>query len=280
MDPIRLFCSVTLIFVLMLPLSAATSVLVLNPSADARIISYGGSLDHQNYAGDILSVYTSTTAGNIQRTLLRFDLSGLSLAADERVVSAVLEMVASTGFGGNQGKPMEVYRLLEPWSESVVTWLRRDTNLPWRAPGGDYENQVIASSVAIPGNNERVAWDVTRLVDDWIEQASPNYGLLLRSYDGNGLTFVQHESPQTNLWPSLTITVGPAPPRLKISKGAVPGELRLFWRGAGNAVLEESDGAHGPAWSDSHLQVSVQGQESEAVFSPSVAPRFFRLRPI
>ncbi len=254
----------------------------LEPSADARIISYAGNLDHQNYATDILSVYTSTSGANLQRTLMQFDLSGIVLAGNERVGSAVLTMVASTAYGGNPSQPMEVYRVLAPWSEQTVTWLQRAANIPWGTPGSDFlgeGGQAYAASTNAPTTGQQVSWDVTRLVDEWVEQASPNYGLLLRSYNGNGLTFVQRESPDTNSRPALTVTSVVGVPGLKAAVDQTSGQLVLSWRGVGFAVLQESPGlAEIASWSDSSLVVMPQGGVSVVKVNSSAGPRFFRLR--
>lgn len=260
------------------PQPADAATFTLSPVADARIISYAGALDTQNYAADILSVYTSSGGNNIQRTLMRFDFSQVVLTGNERIESALLDLVASTGFGGNPNRPMEIHRVLAPWNEQTLTWLQRDTNLPWNKPGGDFtghSGQPYAVSTAAPGNTDHVIWDITRLVDEWVEQAHPNYGLLLLSYDGNGLTFYQREAPATNFRPKLTITTGQGLPRLKIS--SLPGQVRLAWRGIGFAALQESAGI-GDTWADSSLPVVAEGEESVARFNPGAAPRFFRLR--
>ena len=253
------------------------------PSADARIITYGGGgLDTQNYATDILSVYTATNNANLQRTLIQFDLSGIVLAGNERVGSAILTLVASTAYGGNPGQPMEVYRVLAPWNERTLTWLQRDANIPWGTPGSDFlgeGGEAYATSTNAPATGQQVSWDVTRLVDEWVEQATPNYGLLLRSYNGNGLTFVQRESPDTNSHPALTVISALGVPRLKAAMDQTSGQLVLSWRGVGFAVLQESAGIAGNAsWSDSSLVVTPQGQVSVVNVNPSPGQRFFRLR--
>ena len=267
-------------FLASLPLRSATYT--LEPSADARIISLGGTFDNQNYATDILSVYTSTSSANLQRTVMQFDLSGIVLAGNERVGSAVLTLVASTAYGGNPGQPMEVYRVLAPWNEQTVTWRQRDANISWGAPGGDFvgENgQAYATSTNAPMTGQQVSWDVTRLVDEWVEQAIPNYGLLLRSYDGNGLIFTQRESPVTNSRPALTVTSVAGVPRLKAAVDQTSGKVVLSWRGVGFAVLQEIAGIDGNAsWSDSSLVVAPQGGVSVVKVNSSPGPRFFRLR--
>jgi hypothetical protein len=281
MSVIRRLLPVFVIGLATLPLRGGTYR--LEPSADARIISYAGTLDQQNYATDILSVYTSTSDANLQRTLMQFDLSGIVLAGNERVGSAILTLVASSAYGGNPAQqPMEVYRALEPWNEQTVTWRQRAANIPWGTAGGDFlgeGGQAYAASTNTPTTGQQVSWDVTRLVDDWVEQAAPNYGLLLRSYNGNGLTFVQSESPDTNSRPALTVTSAVGVPRLKAAMDPTSGQLVLSWRGVGFAVLQESVGIAGNAsWADSSSVVTPQGGVSEVKLDPSSGRRFFRLR--
>jgi hypothetical protein len=256
----------------------------LEPSADARIISYGGTLDRQNYATDFLSIYTSTNDGNLQRTLMQFDLSGIVLAGNERVGSAVLTLVASTAYGGNPGVPMEVYRVLAPWNEQSLTWLQRISNVPWSTPGGDFVGeggQAYATSTNSPATDQQVSWDVTGLVDEWVEQVNPNYGLLLRSYNHNGLTFIQRESPNTNSRPALTVTSTAGLPRLKAAVDQTTGQFVLSWRGVGFAVLQESAALAGNlSWSDSSLVVTPQAGVSVVRVSSSPGSRFFRLRSL
>jgi hypothetical protein len=239
-------------------------------------------LDKQNYATDILSVYTSTSDANLQRTLIQFDFSGIVLAGNERVGSAVLTLVASTAYGGNPGQSMEVYRVLAPWDEQTMTWLQRAANIPWGTPGGDFlgeGGQAYAASTNAPTTGQQVIWDVTQLVDEWVEQTTPNYGLLLRSYNGNRLTFVQRESPDTNSRPALTVTTAVGVPRLNAAMDQTSGQLVLSWRGVGFAVLQESAGIAGNAsWSDSSLVVTPQGGVSVVNVNSSPGPRFFRLR--
>lgn len=251
----------------------------LEPVADARVISYGGALDVSNYATDFLSVYTM--AGNVQRTFLQFDLSGIALASNERVESAVLTLTASTAWGGNTGRAMEVYRVVAPWSEQSLSWLRRMGSTPWGTPGGDLAGdggQAYAVSTHSPANNEPVSWDLTRLVEEWVEGFTPNYGMLLKSYNGNALTFVQRESPVVAARPALTITTGPGVPLLKGELDPGTGQVVLSWRGDA-AVLQYRAMADGGGWTDSALPVSPEGARSVVRHNPgATGTSFFRLR--
>src|SRR6185312_10010891 len=119
-------------------------------------------------------------------------------------------------FGTNTGfQPMEIYRVVAPWSEAGLTWSNRDATHTWTTPGGDFVGrggQPYSISTASATNNQPVAWDVTALVQEWVTHASTNYGLLLKSESGNHLCFNQREVGIAALRPNLTVIVGPGLP--------------------------------------------------------------------
>ena len=88
-------------------MQASATTYSLEPAADARVIHFPG-YDTQNFASDILSVYTSTSGGNTQRMFVQFNLGTITLATNEHVESATLTLTALTGFGTNSSQPMEV----------------------------------------------------------------------------------------------------------------------------------------------------------------------------
>jgi hypothetical protein len=261
--------------------SAFCASYTLAPEADARIITVGPSYETVNFEDDILSVFTS--GGNRQRTLMRFDLSPVMLNPGERLSSATLVLYASTSYGGSAGVPMDLYRVVSDWDEASVTWRNRKTDTPWLQYGSDFvghgTRQPFASSSASPANLEPVTWDITDLVDQWVEQVIPNHGLLLMSSQGNALTFVQHEFPQETLHPRLEITTEIGPPRLKVELNRATGEVLLSWRGAGVAALEENpDIGSSAAWSNSPATVSSEKDSSRAAVPITDSIRYFRLR--
>jgi hypothetical protein len=211
---------------------------------------------------------------------MSFDLSSITLAANERVSHATLTLYASTAYGNNPGLPMEVYRVLEPWNEGALTWLKRDASNNWNVPGGDFTGWAggpYSTSTASSAEEQAVDWDVTELVDQWAEQVIPNYGLLLLSYPGNGLTFFQREVPATNDQPRLTLTTTNGVPRLRVAFDPALSQVLLSWRGVGTAVLQERpDLATGSTWKDSSVTVTPQNGISYATVTPA-GNRLFRL---
>jgi len=270
------------ILVLVVP-GAIAAPLELAPSQDARILRLGGYGD-ANFATDILSVYTFQD--NIQRSLIQFDLSQVGLTPGMRVGSAQLVLTASTSYGPSNGKPMEAYRVTREWAETGLTWNRADVGEPWSVPGGDYAGVVSGSAdspwavnTSSPATGEVVTWDVTRLVDLWLEGMAPNYGLLLTSSEGNYLVFQQRESPTIHQRPVLRVELESGPPRLRFERLPNSGGLRLSWRGVGAAVLQErSELNPASAWTDSSLGTVIEGGMSIVEVPPGTASRLYRLR--
>lgn len=248
------------------------------PAADARMIDLPGDVN-ANYAGDILSVYVATSSGNTQRTCIQFDLSPITLALNEHVTSATLTLTAATSFGDNSThQPMEIYRIVSPWTETGMTWSNRDATHAWATAGGDFvgtNGQPYAVSTLAPTNGQPVTWDVTALVQEWVTHTSTNYGLLLKSYDGNHLIFSQREAAAA-VRPNLTVVVSGTPPPFHAY--ASGGQVVVWWTNA-NTVLQEKTNL-GPAtlWSDSGRSVVQSNGTNSVTISAPKGNNFFRLR--
>lgn len=265
--------------VLAISTKASAATYSLEPTADARVITYPGYLN-LNFGNDILSCYTDTPSVNTQRTFIQFDLSSITLAPTQIVQSATLTLTASLSFGDNAGHlPMEIYRIVAPWTEGSVTWSNRDATHPWATPGGDFVGsggQPYSISTFSPTNGGAVSWDVTALVQEWVSHASTNYGLMLKSESGNHLTFNQREIATPALRPNLTIIVGTGlPPFHAYSSG---GQVVLWWIST-NAVLQEKTNLNSAvAWSDSGRTVTQSGGTNSVTISAPKGNNFFRLR--
>lgn len=258
---------------------ATAATYSLEPVADARVIALSGYLN-LNFSSDILSCYTDSSGGNTQRTFIQFDLSSITLAPTQIVQSATLKLIASTSFGTNTGfQPMEIYRVLSPWSEGSLTWSNRDSTHVWTIPGGDFigaGNQPYAVSTASPASGQAVTWDVTALVQEWVSQVTTNYGLMLKSENGNRLTFDQRELATASLRPNLTVIVGPGlPPFHAYSSG---GQVVVWWTST-NAILQERTNLNpAAAWSDSIRPVTQLNGSNAVTISGPKGNNFFRLR--
>jgi hypothetical protein len=168
-----------------------------------------------------LAVHTSV--GNIQRTLLQFDVS--SIPSDATIDSAVLTLTANESLGNNAGNPagasMDVYRLTQSWVEGTATWNNSGSGA-WT--GGNYAGSTGVPDVSPYASNAQVVpdgygtatltWDITSLVAEWVSGAQANNGLLIRSFDGNDLHFNAREGSDPG--PTLEVNFTPIPEPMEI----------------------------------------------------------------
>lgn len=115
----------------------------------------------------------SKSEGNNRRALVEFDLSAIPSGAF--IESATLRVFMNNAPGIS--RTYEVHRLTKNWVESQVTWNKR-TGASWTTPGGDFDATVIATQTTGTTSSVWLEWDVTTLVQDWVNGTS-NFGLLL-----------------------------------------------------------------------------------------------------
>ena len=232
--------------------SADTVTVPLSPAADTRIFDADWGRDNNDGAGGDIGIYQSR-----DRSLLRFDFS--QLPAGSSITSSNLNLTVTGNYGGNpNAEAMNAYRLTQAWTEGGVTWNKYDGTTAWATAGGDYDGTVRASSTANAGVGQAITWDVTTLVQDWANNASPNQGLILiNSGTTNGLHFAAKENGNAAYRPTLatTITTPTAPPSGSWTwnggdgvSGAVDGsgtwtDAGKWWNGASVATWADGNDA-------------------------------------
>ena len=142
--------------------SPPLSTTVLMAAADSYIDSI--STNAVNGLSSSLNVGL-VSQGQIDRALLRFDLSTLSGAT---VQGASLELF-STGSKSPPDVSIGVHRVNEGWTESSVTW----NNQPKAITASKVNPVGLAAAYYL--------WDVRDLVQTWLDGASPNYGVMLQA---------------------------------------------------------------------------------------------------
>jgi hypothetical protein len=103
--------------------------------------------------------------------LVEFDLSAI-IGWSINVDSATLEVYEKTV--GDTGVSYGVYRIQESWEEDTVIWANRPS---WGASAFD-----VVTSDSSPG---WWSFDVTALVQHWIDETYPNYGFAI-THPGGG----------------------------------------------------------------------------------------------
>lgn len=110
--------------------------------------------------------------------LIQFDTPG---GWDRAViVKAELTMTLYQSNASLPGQSVSVHRVTRPWNDNAATWNSATSILsPWDSAGGDY-TPGNAAATTINANGSYV-WDITALVDGWVNNRFPNNGLLMRA---------------------------------------------------------------------------------------------------
>jgi hypothetical protein len=144
-------------------------------------------------------------AGKSRRALLKFDLA--SIPPDACVGSALLKLkliaVQSTA------RIFAAHRMTGSWTESGVTWSRRDASNPWTTAGGDFVPLATAVTPSGTINGMILQWDVTADVLAFVAGTVSDYGWVVKDtteIGGNEFRFGSRENGTATSRPQLVIT--------------------------------------------------------------------------
>ena len=221
---------------------------VFSGVTDAEIVSLAPNT-HNSAGGNILASYW--TSADIGYSVLQF--LGLSNIAGPVTVSGAvlgLNVTTTTSFTD----PITVHKLKLPVSMSQVTWNERQTGVPWPNGGNDASIIEAAAASAATGTGTAgtfVTWSgagLDALVQDWINNPSTNYGLLLARLNttpnsrATGFASSNNGALTDRPYLTFTWTAGPPPttPNWTISSPTVDSD-------AGTATLVVTLDAPAPA---------------------------------
>jgi uncharacterized repeat protein (TIGR01451 family) len=135
--------------------------------------------------------------GKIARSFVQFDLSQIPAHTPIAHATLHLHLTASYDFP-DQSRTITIYRLSSAWSEASVTW----NGTPGIA-------EAYGSATVTHGDRRWYDFDVTGLVQGWVNGTWPNYGLAIRGPEHSGAdsswrSFDTREQP--GYVPNITIT--------------------------------------------------------------------------
>ena len=124
---------------------------------------------------DKLRVGFSTAYGNY-RTLIKFDMS--SIPAGATITSADLKLYYYA-YVGTVGDPLDisVYRTTVDWDEGHLSWSKAEN---YNSFSYDTVTIIVGSGAGYK------TWDITALVQNWVDGTYSNYGVLLRAPTQSG----------------------------------------------------------------------------------------------
>ncbi|MGI9343249.1 MAG: DNRLRE domain-containing protein, partial [Gammaproteobacteria bacterium] len=209
-------------------------------SADAEIWEQAPL---NNY-GDMAETWVSSDPTDTTRTLLRFDLDSIPPGA--KILGATLFLERQSGSGLNE--PIAAHRITQSWSEGLVSWLGREWFTPWNTPGGDFDPVAVATTLVGSGN-QRYDWDITPLVQGWVDDSYPNHGVILVAGAAGILGHRFYTSDQGVL---------ERRPGLEVSYACECGTVCMPPQGSGNILLVIGSSPFSPAPEDAAIRDALE----------------------
>jgi hypothetical protein len=196
------------------------------------------SPDDTNNFGSSTSLLVDRESTDLQRALLQFDLS--SIPANATINSATLQM-QSTQIGGTLN--ISVYEILQAWTEGTgngtageANWNQRVTGTNWTTAGGTFNSTAVANlNTSATGQH---TWDITSLVQGWVDGSNSNNGLMVASPDGGGNRTVTYDSSEGTTPPVLVIdySLSSSTPPLILN---LLGDSLAYTEGDGAVVIDQ-----------------------------------------
>lgn len=218
-------CNVAAAFLESLECRTLLSAVTVQFSASHDNTLYNSASGEQaNGAGSSIVVGGSSSTASAHRGLLSFDISTAHIPVGSTILDAVLTLNLSHSVGG--ASDVGVYRMLTAWGESTsvasgnefegaaaqasdATWnFSKFDATSWLNPGGDFGGLSASVEVNTPGAYEWVGAGLISDVQYWVDQASSNFGWLLRGNESGSAiaAFVSRDSSNAALRPTLEIT--------------------------------------------------------------------------
>lgn len=168
------------------------------------------------------------------RTLMQFDTSGIT----GRVIRATLHMFRFYKYK-DQALFADVYRLTRPWNEDEINWANSD--------GGAFHAPDPVATTLLPGigagdvynkawerwDNVWYQWDLTDIVQQWVDGSTDNFGILMKTDDlyGSMSGFRSSNASENRPWLEIELeedaTVQPTATHLQLEIDGL--NITLTW---------------------------------------------------
>jgi hypothetical protein len=147
------------------------------------------------------------------RILVEFNLS--SIPSDAIISNATLQLYVTVK--GTVSPTVYVHRINQSWTEGTgtgqntgngATWNSRNGSVNWNSAGADFDTAIWANTAVPDSANIWASWNITNLVQNWINGTYPNYGMLLKTNTtaANVWTFASSDNTNVSIRPKINIT--------------------------------------------------------------------------
>ncbi|MCI0619171.1 DNRLRE domain-containing protein, partial [bacterium] len=194
--------------------SAPEGDLIIDPTTNAATSEDVRLYDDNNYGNDTrLAIGKFPNANNYKtRTLIKFDLSGISSGATVLRATMNLKYFEAVNYGGGTwvDRWVQAHELLQlNFDEQWASRENRTIDIPWYTPYAainDFDAKATMESTVLFWQSELSAlpkwksWDLTALTQKWLNTPSSNYGVILwaTNEDSAGYTMRFHSSEASN----------------------------------------------------------------------------------
>lgn len=131
------------------------------------------------------------------RAYLQFSLS--SLPAGAVIVNAALKLYQFNN-SGTEDFMISLHQVTEYWSEGTITWINKP----------DYISSPERTITVTAGATAWLSWDITDLVQGWLDESITNYGIMLKGTDESSPNvsgcYSSELIPEPALHPKLEVT--------------------------------------------------------------------------
>ncbi|MGQ9585404.1 MAG: DNRLRE domain-containing protein [Anaerolineae bacterium] len=154
-------------------------------------------------------------AGGAKRALVRFDLGSLPPGA--HIVSATMRLFTNEVQDPEpRNMTVNAYKVLRPWTEMGATWNQANAGVNWNLPGcnGVSDRELTAAAtVVVNAPNASYDFDITSMVQGWMDDPASNHGVLLVG-SGSTVTYEFYSSEWSDplVYPTLLVTYLPGAP--------------------------------------------------------------------
>lgn len=166
-------------------MSSGPTTGTLAPEADTEL---DGTLPAINWGSDPQMWIVNTDKGVKETPVVRFDLQGIAPGSTVSQARLRVYVELATMAGGSSA--VEVYNVTEAWDEGTrrgtgtadgASWNNRKVGVAWTTAGGTTSASPTASTnVAGTFTNGWLEFDLTALVQQWVDFPATNFGAALR----------------------------------------------------------------------------------------------------